>query len=184
MKTLKNGTARIRDSFNGLHISIPSKKVWFVIIAASLWLMGWVWGLWTALEISNWQGGIAKVDSFILIWLLFWIIGGGGVFISVLWGLFGKEELFLAKSGREAYFKKSILGLGIKRRLDKSQICNFRFNEVPFTREFTARRGLSVWGLGPGKIKFDYGMKTYSLGLGLDDAEANYLVFLLGEKTN
>ncbi|MDW3646327.1 MAG: hypothetical protein R8P61_04650 [Bacteroidia bacterium] len=184
MKTQRNGNARILETINGLHISIPSKKVGFVIIAASIWLIGWILGLNFALEISQWQNGIAEIDSFILIWILFWIVGGGGVFVSVLWGLFGKEELFLPKSGSDAYFKKSILGLGIKRRLDKSQILNFRFNEVPANLEFTARRGLSVWGWGPGKIKFDYGMKIYSLGLGLDDAEANYLVYLLGEKTN
>ena len=34
----------------------------------------------------------------------------------------------------------------------------------------------AFWGLGPGKIKFDYGMKTYSFGLAVDDAEANHLV--------
>ena len=42
----------------------------------------------------------------------------------------------------------------------------------------------SFWGLGPGKIKFDYGFKTYSFGLGVDDAEANYIIEILKEHFN
>jgi hypothetical protein len=41
----------------------------------------------------------------------------------------------------------------------------------------------AFWGLGPGKIKFDYGFKTYSFGLAVDDAEANYLSEELNKKT-
>lgn len=41
---------------------------------------------------------------------------------------------------------------------------------------------LAFWGLGEGKVKFDYGMKSPSFGLGLEDAESNYIVKLMKEK--
>jgi len=32
------------------------------------------------------------------------------------------------------------------------------------------------WGLTGGKLRFDYGMKTIKFGIGLDEAEARYLI--------
>jgi hypothetical protein len=76
-------------------------------------------------------------------------------------------------------FEKSVFGLGQKRKLQAAEIKNIR-TEVQNGSWFGGNRW-AFWGLGPGKIKFDYGFKTYSFGLALDDAEANYICGLLKE---
>ena len=68
----------------------------------------------------------------------------------------------------------------IKKKLIKKEVKNFRFEKI--SQGWLGGNGWAFWGLGPGKVKFDYGLKTYSLGLAADDAEANYLVKELNEK--
>lgn len=35
----------------------------------------------------------------------------------------------------------------------------------------------AFWSLGPGKVKFDYGLKTLSFGPGVDDADFFFVSF-------
>jgi hypothetical protein len=63
--------------------------------------------------------------------------------------------------------------------MDASDIKNIRM-EHKSVNMFEANRWV-FWGIGPGKVVFDYGFKTFSFGLGVDDAEANYIVCLLNE---
>lgn len=182
MTTLNNGKALITQNPGGLHISIPSRKTWFLIVGAILWLCGWAFGLKSVLGVLLTHGqGWEEGKLFVAVWLTLWTLGGISIIGMVLWGIFGKEEFFISQPNGEVIFKKHILGLGIRRKLMKNQIKNFTFNEVP-TNSLSLERRWSVWGLGQGKIKFDYGMKTFSMGLGLDDAEANYIIYLLDEK--
>ena len=69
------------------------------------------------------------------------------------------------------------VGIGLKKRFEANEIKNFRTEKIE-TGMFS-KNGWAFWGLGPGQIKFDYGLKTFSFGLGVDDSEANYLVELL-----
>jgi hypothetical protein len=56
---------------------------------------------------------------------------------------------------------------------------NFRV-EYGNDRIFESNK-FSVYGLSPSKVKFDYGLKTFSFALSIDDAEANYLVNLIND---
>ena len=96
----------------------------------------------------------------------------------LLWGYFGQESLEIQR--QEVRLEKTIFGIGIKKQFTKRDVVNFRFEKVN-NNAFTGNRW-AVWGLGPGKVKFDYGMKTYSFGLAVDDAEANYLANELNNK--
>ena len=78
------------------------------------------------------------------------------------------------------FFEKTVFGIGIKNRLDTSAIKNFRIEFA--SNNWFGGHGWAFWGLGTGKIKFDYGLKTYSFGLGIDYTEANYIVELLKEQ--
>lgn len=181
MKTFQYGNARITNNNEGLRISIPSRKTWLLLIFGTLWLGGWAFGLSTVLDLAMaGDSGLEGFDVFLAVWLSLWTLGGLSIICLLLWGYLGKEELYIPKNKREIIFKKHILGLGLTRQLDKNQIRNFRFHEVSAAL-MSMRRGLAMWGAGAGKIKFDYGMKTFSMGLGLDDAEANYIIYLLDD---
>ena len=176
---MNNGKAKIDTGLNGLSIIIPSKKNWFALLFGTAWMGGWFFGFTSASGILL-GDGIDNIgaNGFIAFWLLAWTVGGLAITFILLWGYFGKESLI--EDRNQVLFEKTVFGVGKKNRLDKKEIRNFR-TEAGNDSWFGGNRW-AFWGLGPGKIKFDYGLKTYSFGLGVDDAEANYIVDMLNEK--
>lgn len=172
---LENGKAKIDKSSGGLRISIPSKKNWFGLLFGTAWLGGWYFGFKSAITTISFDSNEFGADGFMTFWLIGWTIGGLAIIIFLLWGYFGQEKIKV-DSG-EMLFEKTIFGIGLKKRFEANEIKNFR-TEKTETGIF-GKNGLAFWGLGPGQIKFDYGLKTFSFGLGVDDSEANYLVELL-----
>lgn len=176
---MNNGKATIDNGLYGLSIIIPSKKNWFALLFGTVWLGGWIFGFTNVSDILLSDGAKGSgAMGFMTFWLIAWTVGGLAVIFLLLWGYFGKE-IFI-EDGDKVLFEKSVFGVGKKDKLDKSEIGNFR-TEIGNDGWFGGNRW-AFWGLGPGKIKFDYGYKTYSFGLGVDDAEANHLVNMLREK--
>ncbi len=179
---INNGNAKIEKTFDGLNIIIPSKKNWFILLFGTCWISGWFVGLLMVSGVLSFSvtsdSGEAKM--FLIVWLIVWISGGLTIVFLLLWGYFGQEK-FITKRN-EVLFEKTVFNIGKKNRLDVSGIKNFRMEVVNNNDIWGSRNNLAFWGLGTGKIKFDYGLKTYSFGLGVDDAEANYIVGLLKEQ--
>ena len=179
METTKNGKAKIRKSMDGISVSIPSRKHILLLGGTFLWLLGWVWAYFMIFyegqfgrEIFS-TDGFLPVSIFMIIWLTLWTAGGLVAIFSLIWGLFGREEFTLI--GQEVHYKKHIGGIGKNRILHASDLRNFRFN--PHAADWHRRRNpFHVMGVTDGKIKFDYGMKTYSMGMGVDDADANHII--------
>jgi len=173
---VNNGRAKIDKSLKGFSISIPSKKNWFVLLFGTAWIGGWYFGFSKTMELilSN-DFNNNESGNFFLFWLFGWTVVGIGFSILLLWGFFGKEH-FRTK-GNHVHFEKTVFGIGKKRKLKSSELKNFRTDTV--NDSWFGGNSWSHWGLGEGKIKFDYGLKTYSFGLGVDDAEAVHIVDLL-----
>jgi len=174
---LDNGKARVDKTFNGLKIFIPSKKNWFGLLFGTAWLGGWFFGF-KSVSSMLFSTGHFGVDGFLTFWLIAWTFGGLAIISILLWGYFGREKFIL--SNGEILFEKSVFGVGQKRRLSAAEVKNIRTEEG--NDSWLGSNRWAFWGLGPGKIKFDYGMRTYSFGLALDDAEANYISGLLKEQ--
>lgn len=178
---MNNGKAKIDNLNNNYKITIPSKKNWFGLIFGTAWIGGWYYGFKTAISSFNFDTGnsIFEFDGFMTFWLIGWTIGGITILAMLLWGYFGKEMIEFNRD--DVHFEKTIFGIGIKKKLNKKEVKNFRFEKINDSA-FNGNRW-AFWGLGPGKIKFDYGFKTYSFGLGTDDAETNYLIEELNKKS-
>ncbi len=174
---MNNGKAKIQTSGNIFKIEVPSKKNWFYLTLGSAWMVGWYYGFSSAFRFSTFESDV-RISPFILVWLLFWTLAGLFVVGTILWGFFGKESIEFI--GSSVHFNKTIFGIGLKKKLIKKDVKNFRFNTINESLFGGNRR--AVYGLGPGKVKFDYGMKTFSFGLSLDEAEANHLINLLNER--
>src|SRR5690349_1738962 len=167
-RMVENGKAKIINSSGTFTISVPSKKNWFALLLGTAWLGGWYFAFKMASStLVTQQPHDPGANGFLICWLIVWTVGGLAVISILLWGYFGREQ-FVSDRG-EVYLKKTILGLGIKKRMDPNEIKNIR-TEVANAYWLGSNRW-AFWGLGPGKIKFDYGLKTYSFGLGVDDAE-------------
>lgn len=173
-----NGRAKIKEKDGEFIITIPSKKNLFGLIILTFTLPIYIFIASSILPKFK-SINDNSIDQFTLIWLI-----GSIVFLIIflfilLWGIFGVERLIF--NDRRVMFEKTIFGFGIKKVLMRTKLCNFRFERV--FENFYHARSLSFWGLGKGKIKFDCAFRTYSFGLGLDDAEARYLAKELNEKT-
>ena len=176
---INNGKAKIEKTFDELSISIPSKKNWFVLLFLTVWLGGFFMGLVSFLVFSVFsETSDFGADAFMIIMFM-----GGAVVVLVVTpilflGYFGQERFTTNRN--EILFEKTVFGVGQKKRFDIAEVKNFR---TEFGNDYRlGGNNWAAWGLGPGKIKFDYGLKTYSFGLGVDDAEANYIVGLLKER--
>ncbi len=172
---MNNGKAKIEKNFDGLNIVIPSKKNWFGLMFGFVWIIIWFTFFSKPAEFENFGR-----NNFVTIWSLMWILGLLSMIFLILWGLFGEESFIMNRN--DVLFEKTIFGIGIKKRFEISEIKNFRLEAI--NESMFGGNRWSYWGLGPGKIKFDYGFKTYSFGLGVDDAEANYIIEILKEHFN
>jgi len=175
---MNNGKAKIDNSLGRLTISIPSKKDWAILLFGTVWLVGWYFGFKSAISSFSYGGsGNVIIDDLMTSWLIGWASCGLGLMFFLSWGYFGKEILQISSNTMK--FEKSIFGIGIKKSMALDKTKNFRFEKIDDQKSGGSR--WAFWGLGSGKIKFDYGLKTYSFGLSVDDEEAVYLVNLLKE---
>jgi hypothetical protein len=171
------GRAKVNFDGISLLIKIPSKKNWFIIIFLAAWLGGWFMGETSAINELR-SGDNAGVNSFMLFWLFGWTVGGLLAITILLWSLFGQETIEI-KSGVLS-ISKGILDLGLlKKNYDLNNIKNLELNIEPSGMEsfFDQKKKIGdFWGFTGGKIRFDYGMKTIKSGIGIDEAEARYLI--------
>lgn len=178
MEKLNNGRAIIKTQGNKTNIVIPVKRNYLIIIFSSVWLLIWL-SFFSSFNSNFGLFSDEGIATLFLLWITFWIIGGLIVCFVLLWNLFGKEIITINSKYLEV--NRNLFGIGRKKQYDIKHVEKFRFNEIP-DNLFSMKSRLAFWGLGEGKIKFDYGMKSPSFGLGLDDAESNYIVKLMKEK--
>jgi hypothetical protein len=152
------------DSGVGLEIRIPAARSWFTLLFLPVWLVGWAWGWWSAFE-NLFLRPVAHADGsiFLMVWMVGWTIGGLAALVTLLWMLAG-HEVVRAETGA-LRIRKEIFGIGFTRTFDITQVKLMRYAPPPPSR----------WGFLGGHIAFDYGMKTYRLGQGIDEPEARQI---------
>ncbi len=171
------GRAKVNFDGISLLIKIPSKKNWFIILFLAAWMGGWFMGETSAINelLSSDNNG---VNSFMLFWLVGWTIGGLFAITILIWTLLGQETIQI-ESGVLS-ISKGILDIGLfKKNYDLNNIKNLELNPEPIGMDslFGQKKKIGdFWGITGGKLRFDYGMKTIKLGIGIDEAEARYLI--------
>jgi hypothetical protein len=173
--------ATIRQSPDGLTITIPSRKNWFLILFLGFWLAGWLFGEVIALHqvirghSSHWasakESGPIGLNLFLIGWLGAWTVGGGVAIITWLWNLVGVERVLLVRSTLTT--KREVLGIGPTNEYELSSISNLRINMGLSNVRF---RMAPIQTMNGGTIAFDYGAKTFHFGVGLDEAEAQQII--------
>jgi hypothetical protein len=163
--------AQVVDGASGLRVTIPARRVWFLVFFLPVWLAGWVVG-----EVA--VGGRLFTDPpsggegfFLLVWLVLWTVGGLLFTFFWLWNLAGKEVITLDE---EALTIRYALGsTGWSRRFDRREVRDLRVSQS-VTMDF--RSSFGWWLGGNGTVAFDYGARTYRFGRGIDEAEAKQVV--------
>jgi len=168
----------VTDGPGGLRLLIPAKRNWFIILFMGFWLCMWAVGE-IMVPIQFLKGEIPGITvMFVLAWLGAWTVGGAFAIYLWLWNLMGRQIITI--HGHTLTTRRDIGGYGFDREYDVSQVRDLRVSAMKFNAwDYSA--SLQFFGLGGGLVAFDYGAKTYRLGAGLDEAEANLLV---GKITN
>lgn len=176
------GRAIIRDNFIDIQITIPAKRNWFIILFIGAWLGGWLFGEVFAIgAVTRLLGGNAG-GLFILFWLIAWTVGGFLAIRTFLWNLMGMEKITVGQ-GRLRIVK--IGALFFKPKIyDLNEVKNIRVqDDSSDDRSFWGGRqnSFAATNLG-GTIRFDYGLQTVKFAIGLDEAEARFILQQLKDR--
>ena len=166
--------ATITDTPEGLVVSTPVRKHWFIILFLPAWLVGWVFGEVTVgSKLLDLESSPGEPVLFLVAWLIMWTLGGLLVIAALFWSLFGMERV--AVTGGSITIRREVVGIGFSREYDLGHATNLRVAPDSFNM-FDPRAGLRFWGVGGGPIAFDYGSSTVRFANGLDEAEASRIV--------
>ena len=164
--------ATITGGPEGLEIVIPARRHLAVLLFLGVWLVGWLMGEVTAVSqlFSRRPGG---AEGILLIWLIFWTLGGGFAAYIWLWMLVGKERILMGTS--MLHVKRDVLGLGRTRTYELYRIRNLRVAPQPTGPRDTGA-ALKFAGLAGGLIAFEHEGKTIRFGAAIAETEGRMIV--------
>ncbi len=169
----------ITDTPQGLRIVMPCRRSWFVICLLGFWICGWaVAEVMVAIQFLNGDAP-PEGEFFMLTWFGVWTVSGVFAIYAWLWQVLGKEIVNV--HGQRFRIRRDIGGFGFDKEYDLLQMRDLRVGQVAFNPlEFSS--SLKLWGIGGGVIAFDYGIRTYRFGTGLDEAEAKHVVTAIKQR--
>lgn len=163
----------ITDTSKDLRIVIPCGRSLFVICFLGFWICCWaVAEIMVPAQFLN-SDAPSESMSLMVAWLAVWTVGGVVAIYAWLWQVMGKEMVIV--HGQTFTTRRDIGGFGFDKEYNLVQLRNLRTEPVVFS-PLNASAALQLWGIGGGVIAFDYGARTYRLGAGIDEAEANQAV--------
>jgi hypothetical protein len=143
-----------------------------VVLFLGAWLVGWGFGEVSAITMILSSGRVGSV-IFVAAWLVLWTVGGAAVMTALAWMAVGKETIAIANG--ELAVRQSIGRLARAREYDLNAIRNLRTASLELD-PLSPGAAFRWLGLSGGRLAFDYGARTYRLGGGLDEAEAEALL--------
>lgn len=185
---------KLEESTNGIIITIPSRKNWFIILFLGFWLIGWAVGEISVIGILS--AGIFKLIShglpeittsglgvfgglFLVAWLGSWTVGGAFAIYAWLWQVEGFEKISLSL---DAFAIEKITPIWKRKKEYRLRdVVSLRLSNLSSSM-WTMSGSMEFWGMSGGRLAFDYGAKTVQFGIGIDEAEAKILIKDIEEK--
>jgi hypothetical protein len=110
---------------------------------------------------------------FTLAWLVGWTVAGAAIVLAIAWTAFGREVVTIADG--DLTVRQAVGRFGRTREYDLSHLRRLRIAPASFDL-FSPTASMRLLGLTGGSLAFDYGARTYRLGGGIDEAEADALL--------
>ncbi len=161
-----------RPGPEGLEIVIPAVRNWVIILFLGAWLIGWGVGETTAVAAFFSGSALSKQGPFLLIWLVFWTMGGLFALATWLWIVAGAERLTMGSS--TLTIQRSLCGVGPSRAYELHRIHNLRVLATQAAPRDANRLG--PWGITKGRVAFQYGERQVRFGAGVGDGDAQAIV--------
>ena len=171
------------DLGDKLLISIPSLKNWFLVFFLGFWLILWVIGevgilLFLILDTGK-NGYDGPPILFLIVWIIFWTIGGGFAIYQLAWQIAGKEVVEVTTQG--ITISRAVLGLHSSKEYSANYIKELRVS----SSNMNLSHPMLMWSYSSsspwrhnviGSLAFDYGAQTFRFGMSIDGAEAKQIV--------
>jgi hypothetical protein len=113
----------INELPEGLRVTIPARRNWFILVFMLCWLGGWTFGEVSAFnQLVNGKAGSGS--WFLLFWLGGWTVGGLWAAYTVAWMLNGEEVVFAGRFPAYLSVQKRVFGSDPKTSTsDKFAVC-------------------------------------------------------------
>lgn len=170
-----SGKAKIRFDGRQLKIIIPSKKNVLTIFILVFWIAGMIFSYFMFSQDPDFfDSEMPKEFSFF--WFFAWGIGGVFVAVILTWIILGRETVIFENN--ICQIKKGILDFAfVNKSYELKLIKNLELNPADIETNFLGQKRTGPeYGFKGGKIRFDYGMKTKKFGIGIDEAEARFII--------
>ena len=169
------GKAKIRFDGRQMKIIIPSKKQLLTIISLSICLIVWIVGYYLFSQ-DLFLNDSDVPEGFSDFWIFGWSAGAIFAVVILTWIIFGRETVIFENN--ICQIKKGILEFAfVNRNYEIKHIKNLELNPVDNETNFLGQKKSGIdYGFTGGKIRFDYGMKTKKFGIGIDEAEARFII--------
>ena len=168
--------SNLEDLGSIIRIIIPVKKRLVSLTIVPIWTGIWIFGIIMAKNKLIHRGGLDFFGRFDLLWIAGSIIAIGLGTFTFLWNLIGKE--IITVDIMKLIIVRKVGSLKIQKSYSLEHCKNFRINTVK-VRGSSAQGQMESLGFGPGRIAFDYGMKTVKCASNVGEDEAAYLINLL-----
>jgi hypothetical protein len=170
------GRAFITNEGETLKLVIPVVTPLGSKIFLFCWWGGWLMGEVAVTKEIFFSTTPWSKSYFAIIWLCVWTVIGVKTLRSFLWSLFGREIIKLNQ--QYLTHQMSILNVGTTSKFAVTHITNMRYAAPEISQKTNRNSGL----FPPKVIKFDFGMTTHYVGMGLDQPEANAIIEQMSEK--
>lgn len=173
------------DLGDSLRITLPSRKHWLTIIAASLFVLFWAVGEFVffslavpvLLSLLTTQSALVALAAlafpaiFGVVWISFWTIGGLTALYALLWNLAGREVIDV--SPLAIRLSRRVPGWGRAKEYLAEHVKDLRVSPQVMPEWFMRR---SAWPAAAiGQLAFDYGARTIRFA-DADEAEAKMIL--------
>ena len=159
-------------------VAIPAKRRWtlwsLLTVNLAVWSIGEI-----MVPILFLRGATPSPPLvFVASWFIAWTLAGAFMIHAWAWHLGGREIIEL--DDQTLTKKRELFGFGIPKKFNVAEITNLRIlpQSLPMrdTEERLTAMMAEFWGLRGGIMAFDYGPKTYRLGFGVDEPEAQQIM--------
>src|SRR5262245_31140426 len=160
---------KITDGGVRLTIEIPTKRNWFVILFLGFWLCGWAVGE-LMLPTKLLTGSAPRAaTTFMLAWLGAWTLGGAAAITIFLWMLAGRETISVTQDALSV--RRHVYALGLTRTYALQHLSRLRLETHAYNM-FDPQMMFAFYGIGGGRVAFDYGSSTVRFGNRIEEPDA------------
>tara|TARA_R110000868_G_scaffold306734_1_gene568005 strand:+ start:36133 stop:36714 length:582 start_codon:yes stop_codon:yes gene_type:complete len=169
---MKKNYEIIKKGIGEIEFIFYPKKQWFSIIFIHIWLIGWLFGEVTVINILFFEGSMFNSDTseggsyiFLFIWLTFWTYGGFQTIMTLIWMMFGEE---LVKIKRQDITITRVLAFVRKKKTFELENVKNLIIQIEKGDMFSKKKKVKTAFKNYGSIRFDYKGREKRFGVDLD----------------